>query len=231
MMVPTPNEQPKIESVAALSSLLADVDDQLYIYRGQTRADWDLVPVVHRPDVRPPGIEPVWFEQHLLNEFMRQALPHLAHLPSAGNHWEWLAVAQHHCLPTRLLDWTRNAIAALFFAVVDEHSEVDAAVWCYKHGSFEASQEVDPFEIDTIHLYDPPHISSRITAQRGCFTAHPITAPDEWPGHLVKAVIPSASRKKIRRHIRTLGVDWASLFPEADAVARELRARYCGTAG
>lgn len=62
-------------------------------------------------------------ESVMLKRFMQDAQSMLADAPSSP--WEWLFLAQHHHVPTRLLDWTENALVALYFACEPQKSPVE----------------------------------------------------------------------------------------------------------
>jgi hypothetical protein len=104
--------------------------------------------------------------------FCREARIQLAVLPT--DEWEWLALAQHHGLPTRLLDWTYNPLVGIYFSVESESDSLADGKLFALHAPTQASPRVrasSPFLIkEPVKLY-PNIVSPRIRAQEGLFVA------------------------------------------------------------
>lgn len=93
-----------------------------FAYRGMACAGFGLETSLMRL-----GGEFARHEGHLLRNFRKYARPAQ---PIDGSVWNWLALAQHHGLPTRLLDWTFSPLVALHVATEDTRLyDRDGVVW------------------------------------------------------------------------------------------------------
>jgi hypothetical protein len=77
------------------------------VFRGLSRASYSNVSSLARLAGDYPALE-----RHLIRNFRKYA-----HQEAPGpTTWDWVALGQHHGLPTRLLDWTFSPLVALHFA-------------------------------------------------------------------------------------------------------------------
>ena len=211
-----------VQMVRALEDILKVVQEYgkiTVIYRGVGSAKYQLIPKVGRRRRSGKALE-TKDEKYILSLFKQRAIAHLERTPI--DDWEWLALAQHHGLPTRLLDWTRNPLVAAYFAVAQEMDE-DSAIYAYQSNKYlQVEKNVDPFKVGHVARVIPNHVTTRISVQSGLFTIHPNPSEPFNAPSVRKLVIPAKSRKQIKRALDKVGINNASLFPDLDGIARHI---------
>jgi hypothetical protein len=233
----------RISNLSDFIKYIEDLDDEFIIFRGQ-RKDWDLLPKVARLKYFDYAKLEV-FEEKMLRAFEREAISFIEKMPD--NDWDLLALAQHHTLPTRLLDWTSNPLAGLWFAVCEPPENKECAVvWVLVLDQDDdnivrsGSNSTSPFGGKNTKVFIPRHISSRIRSQKGVFTVHafpdknianyneliPLNKQEDYQNSLVKILIPSKYFPNIRFDLDRCGINAATLFPDLDGLAKQIQWTY-----
>ena len=111
-----------IKDWAHFSQLAVERGNNQRLFRGVRQENFKLVPKVGRPRFRDRkhNLED---EKEALERFRRAARPHIAYDPPSL--LAWMSIAQHHGLPTRLLDWTESPFIALYFAVQNGRAQTE----------------------------------------------------------------------------------------------------------
>jgi hypothetical protein len=97
------------------------------VYRGEGDVGGPLLTSLDKLGGTEPPHTKADLEEHILRNFIRYSRPYLTQ--PAADEWEIMVAAQHHGLPTRLLDWTYSPLVAAHFATLSSQGRSDRVVW------------------------------------------------------------------------------------------------------
>ena len=195
-----------------------------HLFRGQANTDWVLLPAAGRKEFYLPDNR----DLYRFNNWEEQAI---AYGYQSTSLLEGLAIAQHHGLATRLLDWSQNPLVSSFFAV-SSLSKVDGAIYILEALDLYAEHEIKIEQVKAnngVYCYIPRAISPRVINQKGMFTVHcsanqeiKITKSrfNETTYNLTKIIIPKELKSEILNMLDDYGIDDSTLFPDLDGLSR-----------
>lgn len=212
-----------------------DSNSRVHMWRGQSNIEWRIDHSAYRrlriDRKEVTDFDLIWYEKNLMEQathkgYRRQNGRDLSDL-------ELLAKLQHHGAATRLLDFTRNSLIALWFASSENLNKDGLLIGLNTNylGGYESTLDFEyPFELnkeDTIGhslTFEPPVITPRIAAQHSQFIYSSLSYEKTGSLKLEKAnnanlfiSIKSSLKTEIIRILESsFDIRIGTLFPDID---------------
>ncbi|MCU7836063.1 MAG: FRG domain-containing protein [gamma proteobacterium symbiont of Taylorina sp.] len=203
--------------------------EENHIYRGVRKESYNLMTSLGRVKTKEGKNFDVNSEKLLLKLFKQKC--HEFIKEHQDNDLALLSIAQHHGLPTRLLDWSKNPLVSLYFAVKDDfqknEQKEDSLIYIYSPDSkVNLDEEFCPFSVINVKRYIPKYWNSRIIAQAGVFTVHPKPL-ESYISKEIKTIktikISHKLRKDIKLYLNRFGLNEEALFPDLDGISSHIK--------
>lgn len=227
--------------------------DSSWVFRGLGDSKFELVPTIGR------HASYALADEQTLVQIFRKRIAEFVPGPDLSD-WDVLALAQHHGIPTRLLDWTTNPLVAAFFAAKSDPAPIsvkrvsatgraagsslfatpplaaaDARIVARRVSAKAVlSDKDDPFSIKRVGFVSPRSLTGRIVTQSGVFSVHadPATAWTEPMGDSRHIFdIPGEARSFFLRRLFYLGIESHRVMGGLDGLGARLAWQYSAGIG
>jgi hypothetical protein len=207
-----------------------------FIFRGQGSAAWPLTSTFDRNYALIQAAKRESLARKLIQEFFDEC--------ERFSPWRYkvedarvLAMAQHHGLPTRLLDWSYSPYVAAYFAFSwfmferfkEKEKGSNVAIWVLDKDQVERRAPTGQLEIITVQDYE----NNRLGSQFGVFTylktdesdlADYLTKPTVNLGRALKKLqIPKSEARPALQDLILMGIHHGTIFPGREGIANTIK--------
>jgi hypothetical protein len=207
-----------------------------FIFRGQGNSTWPLRSTFDRSYSNKQAASRDALAKELINEFYDEC-ERFASWRYPVTDPRVLAMAQHHGLPTRLLDWSYSPYVAAYFAfswfMFEKQTEQtgDVAIWVLNRDELEAKAPEGQLQIISVQDFE----NNRLGSQFGLFTylktnesnlEDYLTSPAvNLARALKKLQIPRSEARQALEDLILMGIHHGTIFPGREGIAHTIRLR------
>lgn len=218
-----------VEEISSSHNKKDGTKDGDILYRGQCQ-DFPLLPKIARSK------QPSWSYEEEISMLSDVRLRGKIYRDFSNlDAWGLLKLAQHYGLATRLLDWTRNPLVAMWFACSEHSKPFKPHVYIllphWDIDILDTKLIPNPREHHTkLYILRSEFEDPRVVSQDAWFTVHaesrkygrfvPLGELEHHAEGMVKITIKPKSKEKILNDLDNLGVSYETIFPDLEGVCK-----------
>ncbi len=196
-----------------------------FVFRGQSDYKYKLTSSICRKIKKPITEEEknefILKEKSLLTFFKARAKSTIN--SNIYNEWEWLALAQHYGISTRIIDWTENPLIALYFASIN-NIEKDGAIFLHHTTELIDIDSHTPFDSNLNGFIVAPYVTNRLASQSAIFSisSNPWDEFISEKENIIKCKLTKEFKEEMRNILPILGINKRTVFIDLDSVAKDI---------
>lgn len=190
-------------------------------FRGQSSSEYKLIPSIGRLFKEGQEKVLIQYEREIFEDFKRKFSLFTDARPK--NDKEFLFLAQHYGLPTRLLDWTYNPLIALYFACCSNFDKDGVVFQGYEFNRTIFNEDKDNIlSFQSFDLLLPNLTDVRYKNQNGLFVLYPEPWKEGFKFISTRYIVPSSSKRNILNKLEKIGFTRSYIMPSLDSLCKDI---------